>query len=480
MTLTDIPTHASDEAEQIAELILRARAAQRRYESYSQEQVDEVVLAAGWAIMQPERNRTLSELAVQDTGLGVVEDKITKNHRKTLGLLRDLHGTKSVGVIAERAELGVIEIARPIGVVGAVVPSTNPVATVANKVINALKGRNAVIVAPSPKGTSTCALLLSYIHEELERVGAPRELVQALPQPVSKRLTNELMRQVDLVVVTGSQRNVRAAYSSGTPAIGVGAGNVAVIVDASADVADAAEKIARSKSFDNATSCSSENSLVIDDAVYDAAIGELERHGGRLLDTHEKDELQRAMWPSGHLSPSVTAQSAEAILAVAGLERAALQDARFLMVEETGVGAGHPFSGEKLSPVLTLYRASDFKAALARVCELYAYQGAGHSIGMHTADDDHALQIGLDAPTCRVIVNQAHCFANGGNFDNGLPFSLSMGCGSWGRNSISENLNYRHYLNVTRVVRQIPPREPRVSEVFGTYFDKYGLTGGVE
>lgn len=458
----------------VTDLVVRARTAQRVYERWNQAQVDEVVTAAAWAIVEPERNRILSELAVADTGLGVVADKITKNRRKTMGLLRELKGAGSVGVIAEHPEKGIVEIARPVGVVGAITPSTNPAATVANKIINALKGRNAIIVAPSPKGAGTCARLLEFIHAELGKTGAPQDLVQMLPSPVEKALTIELMRQVDLVVVTGSQRNVRAAYSSGTPAIGVGAGNVVVIVDETADCADAACKIAQSKTFDNATSCSSENSLIVLDRIYESMLDALKSKGGMLLADDEKIRLQRAMWPDGRLNPAFIAQSIDVICQHAGLTRAELENARFLMVEETGTGPSHPFSGEKLSPVLTLYRATDFDAALELTRRIYAYQGAGHSIGIHTADNQHAMRLGLEAPACRIIVNQAHCFANGGNFDNGLPFSLSMGCGTWGGNSISDNLNYRHYLNITRIVRQIPPTEPTEAELFGEYRSKYG------
>ncbi|MCL1476837.1 MAG: aldehyde dehydrogenase family protein [Marinobacter sp.] len=277
-TKTQPTVTESQESRVVATLIDRARAAQRIFDSYSQEQVDEVVMAAAWAVINPEHNRLLSELAVRDTGLGDVEDKMTKNRRKTLGLLRDLEGAKTVGVMSEHPDRGLVEIARPVGVVGAVVPSTNPIATPMNKTLNALKGRNAIIIAPSPKGQSVCTRLLEYVHAELERVGAPVDLVQQLPTPVNKATTHELMRQADLLVVTGSQNNVRSAYSSGTPAVGVGAGNVPVIIDGSADLADAARKIAASKTFDNATSCSSENSLVIVDSVYDAA---LEGAGGR-------------------------------------------------------------------------------------------------------------------------------------------------------------------------------------------------------
>src|SRR6186713_2695406 len=261
----DRPKHL----EGVAALVARARAAQAIADGYDQARVDELVAAAGWAILEPARNRELAELAVKDTGIGDVEDKVLKNHRKTLGLLRDLHGRKTVGVISEDAASGIVEIARPVGVVCAVTPSTNPAATPANKIINSLKARNAVIVAPSPKGASTCERLIEHIHAQFDRIGAPRDLVQMLPAPITKESTGELMRQCDLVVATGSQANVRSAYASGTPAFGVGAGNVASIVDETADLADAAKKIAVSKTFDNATSCSSENSLVLVEAIAD-------------------------------------------------------------------------------------------------------------------------------------------------------------------------------------------------------------------
>jgi sulfoacetaldehyde dehydrogenase len=457
----------------VSSLVARARTAQRRYAAYTQQQVDEVVTAAGWAIVDPDHNRVLAEMAVATTGLGNVADKITKNRRKTIGLLRDLAGARSVGVISEDKAKGLVEIARPVGVVGAVVPSTNPAATPANNIINALKGRNAIILSPSPKGAATSTKLLEYVHAELDRVRAPCDLVQQLPAPATREMTAELMRQVDLVVATGSQNNVRAAYSSGTPAIGVGAGNVAVIVDASADLAETARKISESKVFDNATSCSSENAVVILDAVYDAMVEELRKQGGVLLEPAEKTRLQNVMWPQGKLSPAIIAQSAADIARVAGLERCA--DASFLMVEETGAGEQYPFSGEKLSPVLTVYRARDFNHAIAIAAAIYEYEGAGHSIGIHTADEAQAMRLGLDFPVCRVIVNQAHCFANGGNFDNGLPFSLSMGCGTWGRNSISDNLNYKHFLNITRIARVIPKDEPSEEALFGSYRAKYDL-----
>jgi sulfoacetaldehyde dehydrogenase len=467
----------------IPELVARARAAQRIYESWSQEQVDTAVLAAGWAIIEPRRNRELAELAVADTGVGNVEDKVRKNYRKTFGLLRDLRGARSVGVIAEDPARGIVEIARPVGVVCAITPSTNPGATPANKIINALKGRNAVIVAPSPKGWSTAARLIEFIHAQFDRIGAPRDLVQLLPAPVNKQATAELMRLCDLVVATGSQANVRAAYASGTPAFGVGAGNVAGIVDETADVALAADRILLSKTFDNATSCSSENSLVIVDAMRAAMLAALKDRGAVMLGAEQKAALRSLMWPEGKLSPAVIGKSAREIA-----ERAAEQDTegrkawlaiaehnpRILMVAEDSVGHEHPYSGEKLSPVLAIYAARDFDEAAGIVERIYAYEGAGHSVGLHSARPERALQLGLTLPVSRVIVDQAHCIATGGSFDNGLPFSLSMGCGTWGKNNFSDNMNYRHYLNITRVSRPIAEQVPSEEEIFGAFFARHG------
>ena len=468
------PEAASQSAALVSGLVARARAAQAVAEGYDQARVDELVAAAGWAILEPGRNRALAELAVRDTGIGDVEDKVLKNHRKTLGLLRDLKGMKTVGVVAEDEARGIVEIARPVGVVCAVTPSTNPAATPANKIINSLKARNAVIVAPSPKGASTCAKLLEYIHAELDRIGAPRDLVQMLPAPVTKESTGELMRQCDLVVATGSQANVRAAYASGTPAFGVGAGNVASIVDETADLADAARKIAISKTFDNATSCSSENSVVLVEPIAEAMLAALAKEGCVRVSGEDRARLESCMWPDGKLSPAVIGQSAGAVAGRAGLADPRAREARILLVDETEAGAAHKFSGEKLSPVLTVYRVPDFAAAARMVAKVYAYQGAGHSVSLHTKRPGRALELGLTLPVARVIVNQVHVVANGGSFSNSLPVSLSMGCGTWGGNNFSDNMNVRHYMNVTRVVHEIGERVPKVEELLGDYFRRWG------
>ncbi len=478
--MNDMHKAAPDAVQAMVEqLVGRARAAQRIADGYDQARVDELVAAAGWAIIEPQRNRELAELAVADTGIGNVDDKIRKNHRKTLGLLRDLAGCKTVGVIAEDAAKGLVEIARPVGVVCAITPSTNPAATPANKIINALKARNAVIVAPSPKGSSTAERLVGFIHAQFDRIGAPRDLVQVLPAPISKASTAELMRQCDLVVATGSQANVRAAYTCGTPAFGVGAGNVAGIVDESADVEAAAERVLRSKTFDNATSCSSENHLVLLAPVRERMLAALEARGAVRLDTAQKAQLQRLMWPDGKLSSAVTGQSARVVAERAGLAAIAERNPKILLVDEDGIGGfgpEHPFSGEKLCPVLTVYTARDFDDALRIVERIYAYQGAGHSVGLHGSTAERALMLGERLPVSRVIVDQAHCIATGGSFDNGLPFSLSMGCGTWGRNNFSDNMNVRHYMNITRISRPIAERMPGEREIFGAFFDKYGRT----
>ena len=464
-----------DESTSVEAVVARARRAQAAFAAGAdQARYDRAALAAAWALMEPARNRELSELAVATTGLGRVEDKVAKNHRKTLGLLRDLAAVRTCGVVREMPERGLTEIARPLGVVGAVVPSTNPVATPVNKTVNALKCGNAIVLSPSPKGEEVCARLLGYIHAELDKAGLPRDLVQKLPAPSGKAKTHRLMELVDLVVVTGSQANVRAAYGSGTPAIGVGAGNAMVIVDETADLADAAAKIAASKIFDNATSCSSENAVIVVDAVREAFLEALAAEGGALLDAAERERLIAAHWQEGRINRKLLARDIGDLLEEVGLARLDPAATRFVVAEESGVGPGHPLSGEKMSLALALYGAADFEAAKALAGRILAHQGAGHSVGLHSAHEERALALGLELPTCRVIVNQAHCFATGGAFDNGMPFSLSMGCGSWGRNSIHENLHWRHFLNITRIVRTIPAAEPALEEIFGGYWQEVG------
>ncbi len=462
-----------DEKAIVDDLVARARAAMRNFESADQARVDEAVTALAWSIYKPERAEELARLAVEDTGLGNVPDKVVKNQRKTFGTLRDLLRVRTVGVIEEDPAKGIVKYAKPVGVVGAVTPSTNPAATPVNKAMMAVKGRNAVIVAPSPTGWTTTARTVEYMRAELERIGLPADLVQVLPKPVTKEMTQALMRAVDLVVVTGSQNNVRAAYSSGTPAIGVGAGNVPVIVDSSADLDDAARKICASKIFDNATSCSSENSVTILADVYDEAIAALERAGGYRASPEERARIEAELWKGGKLNRALIARGMDVIAEACGLPEEAAR-ARFVMVEDDGVGPDHPFSGEKLSLVLTVYRAENFEEAKRNVRAILDYQGAGHSVGIHTAELARARELAEELDVVRVLVNQAHTFGNGGSFTNGLNFTLSMGCGTWAGNSISENLNWRHFINVTHLVTEIPEDKPTEEELFGAYWARYG------
>ncbi len=463
----------TDDVKLIDTVVARARAAQRAYEAGgSQARYDRAAQAVGWAIMEPSRNRELAELAVRTTGLGNVPDKITKNHRKTLGLLRDIAEARTYGVIADNPAIGITEIARPLGVVGAIVPSTNPAATPANNIINVLKCGNAIVVAPSPKGVASCERLLEFIHAEFAKFGEDPDLVQMVPAPGSKARTQRLMEVCDKIVATGSQNNVQRAQTCGTPAVAVGAGNVTVIVDETADLDAAAEKIRASKTFDNATSCSSENAVVVVDAVYDAFVAAMTRAGGAVVD--DEAMVVARLWPDGHLNRNAIAQDADRLIAALGLADQVPEGTEYIAVPTQGIGPDHPLSGEKLSRVLALYRAADFDAAVATTDAIQRHQGAGHSVGLHSTRADRAMQLATTLPTSRVIVNQAHTFATGGAFNNGMPFSLSMGCGAWGGNAVNENVHWKHFMQTTRIVREIPAREPTLDEIFGRYWQEAG------
>ena len=475
MSLAHAPTQSSDVSphDVATELVARARTAMQAYENTDQARIDEAVTALAWSIYEPARARDLAELAVEDTGMGNVASKITKNTRKTFGTLRDLMRVKTTGVIEEIPQKGLVKYAKPVGVVAAVCPSTNPAATPVNKAMMALKGGNAVIIAPSPAGYATTTKTVDYMRAELKRCGHPEDLVQILPPPVSKELTQAIMEASDLVVCTGSQNNVKRAYSSGTVAIGVGAGNVPVIIDSSADLDDAAQKIRASKIFDNATSCSSENSVIILDDVYEDAIAALERVGAYRTRPEEKQKVLDTLWVGGKLNRHVIAKDADVFAQAADLAEAA-KTADFFLVEDDAIGEAHPLSDEKLSLVLTVYRAKDFADAQQKVNEVLNVKGLGHSCGIHTKDMGHATKLAEEMDVVRVLVNQAHTFANGGGFDSGLNFTLSMGCGTWAGNSISENLNWRHFINITHLVTTIPEDKPSEEALFGAYWAKYG------
>lgn len=465
---------ADGSAEQaVTDLMRRARAAMAAFENHDQGRVDEAVTALAWSIYKPENAEMLAELAVEDTGLGNVESKIIKNTRKTFGALRDLLRAKTVGVIEEDPTKGMVKYGKPVGVVGAVCPSTNPAATPVNKAMMALKGGNAVVIAPSPAGYGTTAKTVELMRAELRKCGHPEDLVQILPAPVTKEMTQALINTCDLAVVTGSQNNVKRAMTSGTVSIGVGAGNVPVIIDDTAALDDAAEKITASKIFDNSTSCSSENAVVILDSIYDQALEALKRAGGHLCDTGEKSKVLEGLWQNGHLNRHVIAKDMNVFAEVIGLSPAAAT-AKFAMVEDDRPGPDRPLSDEKLALVLTVYRARDFSDAKRIVQAILEVKGKGHSVGIHTADLEHARALAEETDVVRVLVNQAHTFGNGGSFNNTLPFTLSMGGGTWAGNSISENLNYRHFINITHLVTTIAEDKPSEEALFGGYWSKYG------
>jgi sulfoacetaldehyde dehydrogenase len=474
MTEVAVSNTLDNPKEIIADLVNRGRRAMVKFENTDQARVDEAVTALAWAIYEPSRAKELAEMAVIDTGLGDVNSKVIKNTRKTFGTLRDLMRVKSVGIIEEDVVKGIVKYAKPVGVVAAIAPSTNPAATPVNKAMMAVKGRNAVIVAPSPAGAKTTSKTVEYMRAELKKIGLPKDLVQVLPSPVNKELTQQLMNQSDLIVCTGSQNNVRRAYSSGTPAIGVGAGNVPVIIDSTADLTDAAQKIQASKCFDNSTSCSSENSVTIVNDVYEDAIIALRAAGAYICTPEEKTRIQNTLWINGHLNRHVIAKDPGVLAKACELPEKA-QSAKFFVVEdENKVGKEYPFSDEKLSLVLTVYRVKDFSAAKDHVQNILNFVGMGHSVGIHTKNDDHVRELAEELKVVRVLVNQAHTFGNGGSFTNGLNFTLSMGCGTWAGNSISENLNYKHFINITHLVREIPEDKPSEEEMFSSYWQKYG------
>jgi len=472
MSTQSVPATVSDS-------VARARAAQVSIEHWDQQQVDDAVTAIAYAVTRPNVVETLSTLAADQSGLGNAADKATKIMRKTLGTLSDLKGAPSVGVIDIDESRGVTTIAKPMGVIACILPSTNPGATPINNMMITLKGRNAVIMAPHPRGEATCAESVRIARAELAKLGAPQDLVQfvslaAKNKEAGKAIAAELMAQCDYSLVTAGPANVDLAYRVGTPSHGVGVGNAPVIIDETADIDAAIPKIVASKTFDYATSCSSENALLVDDAIYDDVLAKLQDNGGWLVPEDKKDQLQQAMWPGGSLNRQIVAQPAGRIAEVAGLDDEAAHQSRFLIVEESGIGHDHPFSGEKLSVVLAVYRTDDFDHALDTVEQILDFMGEGHSCGIHSTNDDHIEQLAARARVSTVLVNQPHAYNNGGSFDNGLHFTLSMGAGTWGDNDTCENLTYKHFLNYTYLARPIPSTEPTEEELFGDFLARQG------
>ncbi|MDC7248085.1 MAG: aldehyde dehydrogenase family protein [Sphaerochaetaceae bacterium] len=462
----------NDEVEMmISDLVNRARVAQQKIADYSQQKIDELCVAAGWQVYEDSNIEKLAKLAVEETGMGNVSDKIKKHKGKILGVLKDLKGAKSVGLIEVDENKGIYKYAKPVGVVGALTPVTNPTATPGSNALSILKGRNAVIFAPHPRAAKSSALAVEMMRNGLEAVGAPADLIQIIDKP-SIPATQVLMREVDLVLATGGGAMVKAAYSSGTPAYGVGPGNSVQLIAEDADVSDAAAKIALSKCFDNATSCSSENSVIVHENIYDQFISELETHGGWMAEGPDRATLEKWMWVPGKkgkvaLNPKIIAKDASVIAQDAGVSMPS--DKNMIIVEGTEPLEKDHFAGEKLSPVLTVWKYSDFEEGFDLLKRLIDNAGTGHSCGIFTQNQQYITRLGEQMKTSRILVNQPQAPGNGGNFWNGMPSTVTLGCGTWGGNITTENITYKHFLNITWVSQLIPADKPSDEEIFGSW-----------
>lgn len=455
----------------ISEYIKKAQTAQRIIANYTQEQIDKVCIAIGWEVYNDENIKLLAEQAVSETRMGNVEDKIAKHKNKVLGVLKDIINAKSVGLIEVDVEKKIKKYAKPVGVVGALTPVTNPTATPASNAVTILKGRNAVIFAPHPRAKIASKMAIDFMRNGLKKVGAPLDLIQIIEEP-SIDLTNELMKQVDVVLATGGGAMVKAAYSSGTPAYGVGPGNSVQIVAEDADFVDAAKKIFASKSFDYATSCSSENSIIIHESIYDNMIQELIKLGSYLANSDEREKLEEYMWPvnaKGYrsINPKIVAQSAKKIAEEAGI--GIPNNVKVLLVEGSNNIEEDFFSEEKLSPVLTVFKYKDFNEGYRILERLTDNYGTGHSCGIHTFNQKYIDYLGMNMKSSRIVVNQPQAAANGGAFFNGMPSTVSLGCGTWGGNITTENISFKHFLNVTWLSEYLEPKRPSDDEIFGQY-----------
>lgn len=470
--MLDTTTNPQDPiVEEVAELVARSRAAQQQIENYTQEQVDELIRAMVWAVAEETVAEKIAQHTVDETQLGNYDGKYLKIFRKTRATLFDIIDDKSVGIIEEDHERNIVKIAKPVGVIGALSPSTNPEATPVIKAISAVKGRNSIIVAPHPRAKLTNKMICDLMRDAIVKMGAPADLVISIDVP-SVEKTNELMRQCDRVLATGGGAMVTAAYSSGTPALGVGVGNAVITVDESADLEDAAEKIRISKTLDLAASCSSDNSVILVDAIHDEMVEKLKHQGGYLVNEEEKQKLQDALWPDGKFNTSIVAQPAEKIAGMAGFN---LPEGRtFFMVPETGFGPDFPFSGEKLTVIMALYRAADIEEAIELTNNIQAYQGQGHSCGLYSQSDENIMKLANATRTSRVMVNQPQSASNSGNLWNGMRQTFSLGCGSWGGNGTNNNITWRDLINETWVSKPLAVSKelPSDEDLFGDVMRK--------
>ena len=456
-----------EETAHIDELVARGRAALREFEGATQEQVDRLCQAMAWAVANETTFKRLADMGVEESGIGDPTSRMNKRF-KVMGILRDILRQKSIGVIETIPEKGIAKYAKPVGLIASLVPTTNPELTPPGVGMFAVKCRDAVIFSPHPRSKRTTRETVEIMRRALAREGAPADLLQCLDRP-SIPSAQYLMTQADLVQATGGRDMVKAAYSSGTPSYGVGAGNSTMVIDETADVAEAAANTRRSKTSDYGSGCSADGNLVVETTVYEALRDRLVAEGGHLANPDEIVKLRTLLWDAeGHRTPDTIAISAQTIAERAGIEIA--PDRSFFIVEQTEIGRHNVFSSEKLSVVLAMFRYSGFDQALDMVRAIYEVGGKGHSCGIYSFDDDHIERLARMAPVSRIMVRQPQSKANAGAFNNGMPMTSSLGCGTWGGNITSENIHLKHYMNTTWVSRPIPEDRPTEQELFGEFY----------
>jgi sulfoacetaldehyde dehydrogenase len=459
----------SDEDKQlIAAMVARGRAAMKQIEPYDEATLNRLIQAVAWAVANPITFQRLSDMGIDESGLGDRQGRPSKRF-KIQGILRDALRARTVGIIEDDPARGLVKYAKPAGVIASLVPVTNAGLTEPGNGIYALKCRNAMICSPHPSSRNTAMETVRIMREAVEKLGCPPDVFQVLPNP-SIPMAQELMRQADLTIATGGPAMVKAAYSSGKPAYGVGGGNATMVIDETADVAHAAENTRRSKTSDNGSGCSADGNLLTDARVYDAFLAKLQEEGGYLCSDTEKEQLRTVMWDDEgrRLVPTVARPAAD-IARAAGFSIP--EGKSFLIVKQDEIGKQHVFSKEKLSPVLAIYRVEGgFDELLKRVEQIYEVGGKGHSCGIYSFDDDHIDRLARMAPVSRIMVRQAQSKANAGAWDNGMPMTSSLGCGVWGGNITNENIGVKHYMQTTWVSRPIPEDRPSEQELFGEFY----------
>lgn len=456
----------ADEHADAQRLLANARAAMDAIADYDQLKVDRLCRAVAWAGGNEQTAIRLANMSVDESGMGSREPS---RRGKILGILRDALRQKSMGIIEEIPERGIVKYAKPAGVIASLIPVTSPYVTPIGIAIYAIKCKDAVIFSPHPGSRKTTAETVRVMRAALDKQGVPVDVLQVVERP-SIPLANQLMSMCDLTIATGGPAMVHAAYSSGKPAYGVGAGNATMVIDETADVAEAARNSAISKTNDNGSGCSADGNLIVHASIYDVMLAELQAHGGYLVTPEQKPLLQAAYWDAdGRRTADTIARPAAAVAAKAGF---AIPDGKtFLIVEEGCIGRQHPFSTEKLGTVLALFKYDgEFEHALDKVRAIFSTGGRGHSCGIYSFDDDHIHRLALMAPVSRIMVRQIQSRSNAGTFTNGMPMTSSMGCGTWGGNITNENISLKHYMNVTWVSRPIPEDRPSDQDLFGEFY----------